>query len=162
MFTLYIVGTNLYEHPVIQSVAKSAIIVMKDMEKITNHKLFLFLKKGFIYLVFIYVLIILVRAIWINWTLKKEVDKIKADIVLLQNQNKDLNNLIVYYQSDSFRELEARQILDLKLPDETVVIVPVKKFDDYQTEINNDRKIISKSSEDNMPNWKAWWRYIFK
>lgn len=131
------------------------------MERILESKLFLLFKKGFIYLVVIYVLIMLGRSIWVNWSLKNEVDHMKNDIIELELENKNLENLIVYYQSDSFKELEARDVLGLQLPDEKVVIVPVKKFNDYQAKTNQEREILNIKKEVT-PNWLAWWRYIFE
>jgi len=134
-----------------------------DMEQIANHKLFQLLKKGLIYALVIYVFVILGRAIWLNWSLKKEIDQIKQEITFLENQNHDLENLIVYYQSDSFKELEARAKLGLQKPGETVVSIPVRKFNDYEAETKNDRQAISGvNGKTTDPNWLAWWKYIFE
>lgn len=133
------------------------------MEKIAQHKLFLLLKKALIYAFIIYILVILGRLIWLNWAMKKEIDQIKQEIVLLNQQNHDLENLILYYQSDSFKELEARSKLGLQKPGEKVVSIPVRKFNDYEKETTNDREAISSSNKkETDPNWLAWWKYIFE
>lgn len=120
-----------------------------------------FLKSILIYLVAIYIFVILGRAIWMNWALKKEVDQIKKENIALQEKNHNLKNLITYYQSDSFKELEARDKLGLKKPDEKVILVPIKKIS------NNDQILSNNQADQNrvdqgIPNWQAWWIYIFE
>lgn len=119
--------------------------------------------KLFIYALIIYVFIILGRSVWANWQLKKQMDTIRTEISALQDQNKNLENLILYYQSDSFKEVEARAKLGLKKPGETAVAVPTKKYDNYQAEIEAEKQNIApKSNNDATPNWEAWWGYFTK
>lgn len=133
------------------------------MENFSQSKLFGFFRKALVYALVIYVFIILGRSIWLNWVLKNEIDHMKQEIILLSQQNTDLENLIIYYQSDSFKELEARAKLGLKKPGETVVSIPVRKFQDYEAETANDRTAISGTSNKTKdPNWVAWWKYIFE
>ena len=119
-----------------------------------------FFKGILIYLLAIYIFIILGRAIWANWNLKKEIDQIKQENIALEEKNHNLQNLIVYYQSDSFKELEARDKLGLKAPDEKVVIVPITKIssDDSSGAVPSADQ---KQNLDHGSNWQAWWAYIF-
>jgi cell division protein DivIC len=103
------------------------------------------------------------KAVWTNFQLKRERDTIEGQIVTLQGQNKNLANLILYYQSDSFREEEAREKLGLKKPGETMVQVPVKKSADFQSEIAAQTQSVSeKTIKVQEPNWQLWWQYFFK
>lgn len=122
-----------------------------------------FTKNALVYVVALYVLILLGHSIWANWTLKKEVDQIKGQISTLQAQNQNLENLIVYYQSASFKDLEARSELGLKKPDEKVVSVPVAQLADIppQTSEEEQSLIVTKPVAP-LKNWQAWWSYIFK
>ena len=124
-------------------------------------KFLTFLKNISVYVVAVYVFIILGRSIWLNWSLKKQTDQIKIEISALEGQNKNLQNLIVYYRSDSFKELEAREKLGLKKPDEKVVSVPVKKYASTPT-LPEELILTSKKANKPIPNWRAWWLYIFE
>lgn len=115
------------------------------------------------YALIVYVVFILGRSVWFNWQLKREIDTIKSQIVAITQQNKDLENLILYYQSDSFREVEARQKLGLKKVGETAVAVPTKKYDNYQAEIEAEKNKLSDTKQDSAaPNYRFWWAYFFK
>jgi cell division protein FtsB len=122
-----------------------------------------FFSKIIIYLIVLYTFFLLGKAVWTNFQLKKERDAIEGQIVALQEQNKNLSNLILYYQSDSFREEEAREKLGLKKPGETVVQVPVKKATDFGSEIAAQVQSVSeKTPPAQQPNWQLWWQYFFK
>lgn len=117
-----------------------------------------FLKKIFVYLLIIYVFVLLARSVMVNVGLKKQIDQVKKTNQTLEANNKNLQNLIVYYQSASFKELEARDKLGLKKPDEQVVFIPVKKFD----QTNNSVDQIAPVKPQNISNFQAWWQYIFE
>ena len=77
-----------------------------------------------IYVVSIYLIFLLGRTFYHNFQLKRGIEKLEGQIVTLEEQKKDLANLNLYYQSDAFKELEARRKLNLKRVDEKVVILP--------------------------------------
>lgn len=116
-----------------------------------------------LYFLVVYTFIMLGRSVWTNWQLQRQIAEIDANVVSIQKQNKDLENLILYYQSDSFREVEARRKLGLKKPDETVVNVEVKKFTDYNTEMTEAKENISENTKtSNGSNLSLWWQYFIK
>jgi cell division protein FtsB len=133
---------------------------MNDSYYNGENKYISFSKKiGIIFLV-IYVFIILGRSIWTNWYLKKQIDIIKSENTRIEQRNRNLENLIVYYRSSSFKELEARDKLGLKKPDEKVVLVPVRKIDSNNTV---EAQILNAKSESKkISNYQAWWAYIFE
>ncbi len=119
--------------------------------------------KLLIYGLIVYVVFILGRSIWDNFQLKRQIDSNKNQISDLQNENKNLENLIVYYQSDSFKEMEARSKLGLKKPGETAVSVPTKKYSNFQTETEAEKKNIAPPTVDQtVSNWRSWWEYFSK
>lgn len=121
------------------------------------------LNKLLIYALIVYVFFILGRSVWANFQLNKQINTIKNQISELQDQNKNLGNLILYYQSDSFKEVEARAKLGLKKPGETAIAVTTKKYDNYQTETEAEKaNIADKTGDIATPNWQAWWGYFFK
>ena len=103
------------------------------------------------------------RSIYLNYQLKKQAEEIKREIAKIEKQNKDFQNLILYYKSESFREVEARRKLDLKKLGETVVILPKKEARDFTGEIKADEVNVSAKSETKIePNYVLWWRYFVK
>lgn len=74
--------------------------------------------------VIVYLFIVLAQTVQHNYTLGKQVDLLKAQIALLQDQKAQLAYNIQYYGTESFRDREARAKLGLQLPGENVVIIP--------------------------------------
>lgn len=134
------------------------------MNPIKNIKFGNFFSKLILYLLVIYTFFMLGRVIWKNYQLKKQAENIKRQISQVEAENKDLSNLILYYQSDSFREVEARKKLGLKKPDEKVVNIPVKSAQDFNSELQNQQQNIAEIPKSDAPisNWKLWWQYFTK
>lgn len=123
-------------------------------------KLTIFANKVLVYALIAYVFFILGKSVYVNWTLKTQIDQAKSEISVINDNNQTLKNLIVYYQSDSFKELEAREQLGLKLPDEKVVAVPVKKYQNFQAESQAQVLTAGSGPSDELTNWQAWWSYF--
>jgi hypothetical protein len=56
--------------------------------------------------------------------LGRQVNRLKTQISLLQDQKTALDASTKYYQTDSFRDRQARSQLGLQSPGENVVIIP--------------------------------------
>jgi len=74
--------------------------------------------------VILYLLVVLGQTVKRNYDLGQQVDLLNAQITLLQDQKDQLANNIAFYNTDSFRDREARSKLGLQLPGENVVIIP--------------------------------------
>lgn len=99
------------------------------------------------------------RSIWKNHQITKQIDNLEQDISALENEQLNLNNRILYYQTNTYKELEARQHLNYKKKDEKVMIL-VKK-EPTQNSDSTVKNIDSEDSKDNMTNWQKWFKYIF-
>ena len=75
-------------------------------------------------IVIIYLMLTLGQTVKRNYTLGKQIEQLNAQITLLQVQKDQLSYGIQYYNTDSFRDREARSKLGLQLPGESVVIIP--------------------------------------
>jgi predicted nucleic acid-binding Zn-ribbon protein len=110
----------------------------------------------------LYIFYILCHAVYLNWTLKREIDHLKADIVSIEQKNQNLENLIVYYKSSSFKELEAREKLGLKKVGEKVVSVPVRKYENSISQEEERLNSLSQKTVKKVPNYRAWSAFIFQ
>lgn len=115
-----------------------------------------------VFLVF-YTFIMLGRSVWLNFQLQKQTEMVTGKIAEVKTQNANLENLILYYKTDSFKEVEARAKLGLKKPNEKVMSVPVQKFQDFNQEIESQTSNISqKEDKTQQSNPVLWWQYITK
>ena len=112
-------------------------------------------------LLVVYTFFMLARSVVINYQLQKQTKEIKESISTVQIQNQDLENLILYYQTDSFREVEARRKLGLKKPDEKIFTVSVQKFTDFGSELQAQKNSVSVPAPDlKTSNLQLWWQYL--
>jgi len=119
------------------------------------------------YVFILYILFLLGRVLWINANLKNSIEKLHQQIAALEQQKKDMSNLILYYQSDAFKELEARKKLGLKKPGEKVVIIPASPAGGDSTPANfaeevekEKRGVAGKETTTEEPNWRLWWEFF--
>lgn len=114
------------------------------------------------YLLIFYGLFLLGRSLFVNYNLKQSITKLNEQIATLEKEKKNLENLNLYYQSDSFKELEARKKLGLKAPGEKVfVLAATPTTQNFPEEINKEKeKTAPQSSESQIPNWLLWWEFF--
>ncbi|HUC86989.1 MAG TPA: septum formation initiator family protein [Candidatus Saccharimonadales bacterium] len=75
-------------------------------------------------LVAVYVAFYLVQTVQHNYQLQKQITGQKQQIANLQSANQTLQYQIDYYNTDDYKEKEARAKLGLQAPGEGVVILP--------------------------------------
>lgn len=99
-----------------------------------------------------------VKLIIENYRIRNDTARITSQISELQRQNDQLRNLEAYYQTDSYKEKEARVRLGYQKPGEKVVIVPPPSSDDSSD-------LTKPGIEPRQPappsNPEQWWRYFF-
>jgi cell division protein FtsB len=74
--------------------------------------------------IIIYLGVQLGQTIKSNYDLGLQIQELKSQIGLLQSQKQQLNYNIQYYNTDTYRDREARSTLGLQLPGENVIIIP--------------------------------------
>ncbi len=74
--------------------------------------------------IIVYLAVVLGQTVLHNYQMSQQIDLLKTQIVLLEDQRDALAYNIQYYQTDSFKEREARAKLGLQLPGENVVVLP--------------------------------------
>ena len=117
-----------------------------------------FVFKYGILLLIIYILFILGRVVWKNYQINVQIEKVNKEIAQLKDDNKNMENLILYYSTDSFKEIEARRKLGLKKPDEKVIAVDVSE------EEKPIESFFNQSAQRPLPtpNYIKWWNKIIR
>lgn len=105
----------------------------------------------------IYFAVTLGIAVTKNYQGQRKIANIKNKIISLNQEIESQTLLNVYYQSETFKELEARRRLSLKKPEEKVFILP-KREDQEQTQQSQEEKI--NLQRDKEPNSRKWLRFL--
>jgi cell division protein FtsB len=97
-----------------------------------------------------YTAFVLFQSIYFNYQASQKIKDLKLQFAELDQKKLSLEALIAYYQTDTFRELEARKKLGLKMPGEKVVKVEIEKQEEPTVPQN------SLPNEKEKPNWQKW------
>lgn len=89
-------------------------------------------------------------------------EEIRADVARLSAENNDLRQSVLYYESNDYAELVAREQLGYARPGDTV-IMPT-----YPDQIITDTAVVSQTITlsntvvlvNPEPNWMRWWRML--
>jgi len=130
---------------------------MKEKDNLTIYEKLIRSRIFFIFLIpiLLALLIGIFQQFYHRYQVKKDLDKLDAEIANFNKQKEDLSNLLDYYKNESNLENEARVRLNLKKEgEEVVIILPTA------TSTEND-KISSQKDIENLPNYKQWWHYFF-
>ena len=136
------------------------------MIQFNKNKIFPKVTKLGVFLAVFWIIFLLGKSVWQNWNLKHSIWKLNEQIAILEQQKKDLENLNMYYRSDSFKELEARKRLGLKKPGEKIVILPAEAQTsrpnaNFSEELNKEKeKVAGIATPSKIPNWLLWWQYF--
>lgn len=117
---------------------------------------------GRIFLIFLlaYALFLLGRSVYFNYKTNQQIATLKEEIQIAQEENSNLQNLILYYQTDAFKELEARRQLGLAKPGEMVISLPENK-ESRASSVKDGGKPFEKTNK-GTPNYIKWWNFIFR
>lgn len=94
------------------------------------------------------------RSIWDLWRRRDILGERQAVLKRLEAEQARLQKEYEYAQSPEFIEQEARNRLGLAREGETVVLLP-------KSQIPNPNDQTKEEKEENVPNWKKWWRLFF-
>jgi cell division protein FtsB len=86
-----------------------------------------------------------------NYQLNVTELKLKEEISILENEISDLENKIVYYQSDSYKEKMIRAKLNMQKEGEKVVVItPEPDIEEVEPQKDNKK----------LTNPERWWAYF--
>ncbi len=94
------------------------------------------------------------RSIWDLWRRRDILGERQAVLRRVEVQRDRLQKELEYAQSGEFIEQEARNRLGLGKEGETIVILP-------KSQIPSSNDQTKEEKEENVPNWKRWWRLFF-
>lgn len=97
-----------------------------------------------------------------NQRIEDEVSALQAEADKIQRENETLTEKIRYFDSNDFREQEAKEKLGMKRAGEEVVVIKSWQKDDQETSSMNTRMTLSSEQVgDQSPNYEKWWRLFF-
>jgi cell division protein FtsB len=108
-----------------------------------------------IFIIILYFLFIVGRSTYGSYQDNQEIERQKQAIETLRLEVVYLENQNLYYQTESFKEKEARKKLGMIKPGETVVALDRNE--------NEELTITTKKVADEIkkPNYIKWWNYFF-
>lgn len=109
-----------------------------------------------IFLVIIYLFIIVGKTVYSNYISNKGIIKQEEEITVLELELTDMQNKINYYQTNSYKEKQAREKLGYKAPGENIISLPI----DQEKDKSEDKSY--SEVEIRIPNYKYWWEYFFE
>jgi len=88
-----------------------------------------------------------------DYQIEKEIDSLQNEIEAVEKDNYQLTQLIEYYKTDEYKEVEARKRFSLKKKGESVIIIKSNPRVLGDFDIKEENK--------NLPNYVKWWNYFF-
>ncbi len=93
------------------------------------------------------------RGLWQLYQARGRLEKAKESYLEVEDENLKLEKRMVEVKSDGFVETQARNKLNMKLSEETILVVP----EDFKLETIESLD----NGESERANWKKWWE-LFK
>ena len=119
------------------------------MGKFLKSKLFMFLAS----VALVFTAVTLVRELQKKYEIDREIRALEQEITSLDAKNREITELINYYQTSEYKERQARSLLNLQKPGEFAVVLP---------ERDNDRESdLEKIEVVSVSNLQKWWEYYF-
>jgi len=99
-----------------------------------------------------------------KYQINNQINDLKSEIEELEQGNIELSGLIDYFNSETYKEGQARLKLGLQKPGESVVSVPNSEGQVMGAQVvAGERGSIRQTQENNnQSNPQRWWNYFFK
>lgn len=107
-----------------------------------------------IFLVIVYFLFIVGKALFHSYQDQKDMTQKKDEIISLKAQVIYFENQNLYFQTQSYKEKEARKKLGMVKPGETAVALNRTTDQSQQITVPAEKKL-------DLPNYIRWWDYFF-
>lgn len=131
------------------------------LRKVLSSKIFIF----FAGVLLIFMGINLGKELYRKYQIQKEIDSLQSEVNDLKSSNQQLADLISYFKTENFAEIEARKKLNLQKEDEQVVVVNVSEAESVKnatsTKKDNENVVSSEAPQKKKSNIQKWWDYFF-
>ena len=108
-----------------------------------------------------YFIVNLSRSLYRNKQYDAQIGDVESSITEIEKQNEELRSLAEFYRTKAYKERQAREKLNLKLPDENVLIIPRDpEIERKQTE-GESSSGESGGEQIEEQNAVKWWRFFF-
>lgn len=111
-------------------------------------------------LVILYILYNLGHSIFSNYKVNEKIISTTTDINSLKQENELIKNQNLYYQTNTFKELEARRKLGMKADGENVIITPDNKDQSSLSDNSSTPGATIQNKSAVVPNYVKWWQYM--
>lgn len=146
---------------------------MKYIYQQAGHRFFIWLRSsfGYLWLVLVagYLAVNVGQSIIKTYHVKQETASLKQQLADMKLEKQRLEALLVYYQSDVYKEKELRRSMLLKKPNEKVYALP--EYSDsvsLMDGVAGSSDLVSgsgvkevDSAQEEKSNWKKWVEYLF-
>ncbi len=105
---------------------------------------------------FAYLLFGCVKLVYENYRINQETKRLQTDVANLQEYTGQLQSLLAYYRTDSFRDKQARQRLNQTKPGERVVAVPIQPGEEVSTITQAGPAVQPPAAPSNLQQWKDY------
>lgn len=109
--------------------------------------------------ILILISVALAKELFRRQQIEGEVSDLKKEIESLEKNRLELTGLAQYFNSQAYKEEQARQKLGLQKPGESVIIMPDTKNEVLQTQGGEVKSTAMASQESSNP--QKWWDYFF-
>lgn len=107
-----------------------------------------------------YTFFVLGKMVYQNYEVNQQIENLEKEVAEVENENQKLSDLIAFFQTETFKEKEAREKLGVVKPGEKVLVFPEEE--------NNEVSILETATgkdneeDEEIPNYKKWWNFFFK
>ncbi len=112
-------------------------------------------------LAFIWLSIVLIKAIYKKYQLDHEIASVKSEIEKLDKKNQEFNQMLNYFNSHDFLEKEAKEKLNLKKEGETVMVINENSLAQEAAILPPADAPAENGNAGEENNFIKWWKYFF-
>lgn len=94
-----------------------------------------------------------------RYEIQREIVALEQEAATLETRQTELRGLVEYFQSDAYKESEARERLGLQKEGESVIIIPNAEETPHLIAPSSSSASAAKETERNI---EKWWNYFFQ
>jgi len=108
-----------------------------------------------------YTFFVLGKMVWMNYQRDQEIRNLEKEVQSIEKDNQKLSDLIAFFQTETFKEKEAREKLGVVKPGEKVLVFPENKEGEGNI-LENKSPSDNGEETEKIPNYQKWWDLFFK